>query len=80
MFLSHIESIIEDGIEAGQFDDVETIPVAEFLLATIHGCLVRRSTTDGDVDGTAVRQEIDESLGERLGLNGDKADTDIGNI
>lgn len=80
VFLSHIESIIKDGIESGQFDDVETTPVAEFLLVTIHGSLVRRSTTDGDVDETAVRREIDEYLGARLGLNGDKTDTDIGNI
>lgn len=78
VFLSHIESIIEDGIESEQFDDVETTPIAEFLLVTIHGFLVRRSTTDGDVDGTAVRREIDEYLGTRLGLSEDDSETTDG--
>lgn len=65
---SHIESILEEGIESGQFNDVETDRVAKFLLVLMNGALVRRSTTKGDVDVEAFRDEIEEYLSKRLGL------------
>jgi len=69
VFRTYIERILEDGIENGSFDDVETTSVAEFVLATVQGVMCRRSTTDDGVDVAAVRQELDRYLGDRLGID-----------
>jgi len=74
VFKSRIESIIRDGIESGEFDDVDPQSVTEFLLISINGFLLRRSTTDGDLNEAVVRAEIETYLNTRLGLNANRTD------
>ena len=70
-FRAHLADVIRDGIDAGAFRDVDPEHVAELVVTTVHGAMLRRSTTDGAVDVEAVRAELDEYLRARLGLGAD---------
>lgn len=61
-FHDHLASVLEDGIEAGVFRDVDTDRVAAFLATAINGAMTRRVTGGGDESVTATREEIDVYL------------------
>jgi len=62
-----LESILDDGIAAGQFRDHDTAEVAKLLLTTLDGARVRqltvgRSTDLTDLKGTMIDRVIDDVL------------------
>ena len=62
-----LESILEDGIAAGQFRDHDTAEVAKLLLTTLDGARVRqltlgRSTYLTDLKETMIERVIDDIL------------------
>jgi AcrR family transcriptional regulator len=64
--------IIEDGIAAGVFDDVEPRPVAEMIYTTIEGALIRYSTAD-NADLEAISEELEFYIESRLLSAGEAA-------
>ena len=64
----HLTAILRDGVETGQFRDVDPERVAEYVVTTLHGATLRRSTTDDEFDSAAVRDELDAYLDRRLGI------------
>ena len=60
-----LATIIERGIDSGEFRDVDAARTAEFLLTVMLGGLFRRATSDG-VDTDVVREELEIILQERL--------------
>ncbi len=67
-FQEHLAEIIRAGIEQGTFQDVDSQQVAEFVLTTINGAMLRQVSTDGEVDISVVRGELDAYLRSRLFL------------
>jgi AcrR family transcriptional regulator len=59
-------AIVEDGIEAGTFHEVDPERVAEFLLTTVNGVRIQRVTRDDDGGVAAARAELEEYLESRL--------------
>jgi len=59
VFHDHLVSVLEDGIEAGVFRDVDTDQVAEFLSTVINGAMTRRVTGGDDGSVTASRAAVD---------------------
>lgn len=66
IFHEHIADILRTGIEQGIFRSVDPNRTAELLLTTIDGSMLRRTTTDGSVDISAVRHELDAFIQCRL--------------
>jgi len=64
--------IIEDGIEAGVFRDLEPRPVAEMIYTTIEGALMRYSTAN-EVDLDVIREELEFYIDSRLLPDGEAA-------
>lgn len=64
-FEQQLADIIEDGIEAGVFKDVDPDRTATFLLTLIAGHTFRHSTREDDFTD-AVRTEVDEYIEYRL--------------
>lgn len=60
-FRDRIASIIETGIDTGEFDDVDATAVAGFLVTVINGSMTEQ-VTSGVSDGTVVRAELDRYL------------------
>ncbi|WP_336000969.1 TetR/AcrR family transcriptional regulator [Halorientalis halophila] len=64
-FRSRVEDIIQEGIEAGVFREVDTEQVAATILTIIQGAMFQSSTsTEPDLD--AVRAELDAYVEARL--------------
>ena len=68
-----LESILEDGIEAGQFVDHDTERTAALLIAAIDGARVRQLTLDrdrylDDVRAAIVARIFDELLAEGVSI------------
>jgi AcrR family transcriptional regulator len=57
-FTERVAAIVEAGFEAGVFREVDPDAVATFLVATIHGAMVQRATSDADPAAT-VREGAD---------------------
>ncbi len=57
-FRSRLAALIEDGVEAGEFDVADHEAAAAMLLATINGSLGERVTTLDDTSGD-VREQLD---------------------
>lgn len=60
-----LSRVIERGIEAGVFCEVNTDRTAEFLLTVMLGSLFRRATADS-VDVDAIREELEAFVHARL--------------
>jgi len=60
-----LSRVIERGIEAGVFREVNTDRTAEFLLTVMLGSLFRRATAD-DVDVDAIHEELEAIVHARL--------------
>lgn len=65
-FRRSFADIVERGVEEDVYRPVDAEAVAEFVLTIISGTTVRRATTDGAVDITAVRRELDAYLDTRV--------------
>ena len=65
-FHDRFMTIIEDGIEAGIFREVDSDRVAALFLATIDGARFQRVTTNGDAGIPAVRAELQNYVETRL--------------
>lgn len=65
-FRRDLAAIVDRGIEQGVYRPVDSEAVAEMLLTTMTGGIVRRATTDDDVDIAAVRAELDAYIRARL--------------
>lgn len=68
VFRERFESLIEAGIEAGEYDAVDAGEVATFLVTVLNGLVVETVTTDGaDPDRTreAIATYLDQMLGRR---------------
>ncbi len=64
-FRERLADIIADGIDSGQFRDVDPERAARFMHTLVTGSMVERATT-GDHDAAAVRAELDEYIQRRL--------------
>lgn len=65
-FREHLAGIVRAGIEQGVFRDVDPDRTAEFVLTTVHGAILRQVSTDGEVDISVVREELDAYLRSRV--------------
>lgn len=64
-FRERLATLVERGIETGEFREVDPERTAEFLLTVMLGGLFRRATSDA-VDIDAVRAELEAVLQARL--------------
>lgn len=60
-----IETIVADGIEAGEFREVDPSAVAAAIHTLVIGSLTRQATTE-TFDPTTVREEVDAYVEDRL--------------
>jgi AcrR family transcriptional regulator len=60
LLIGTIVSLIEDGIEAGTFREVDTERTAEHIYSTINGAMLRRLTTEDESAVRTARKELDE--------------------
>jgi AcrR family transcriptional regulator len=61
----NLAGMIQTGIDAGDFNDVDVDQVADFLVTTVMGSIFRRTTTSDDgIAGTLA--ELDDYLQRRL--------------
>lgn len=60
LLIRTIVSLIEDGIEAGTFREVDTERTAEHIYSTINGAMLRRLTTEDESAVRTARKELDE--------------------
>jgi AcrR family transcriptional regulator len=60
LLIGTIVSLIEDGIEAGTFREVDTERTAEHIYSTINGTMLRRLTTEDESAVRTARKELDE--------------------
>ncbi len=67
LFKGTVRDIIEDGVEAGQFHDVDTELEAELLVSLINGMRTRRLTSDV-FSVTDAREALSDHLDRRLYL------------
>jgi AcrR family transcriptional regulator len=55
-----VRTIVDRGIEAGAFRDVDATQVSEHVLATVNGAMYARATTDREDAVDAVRDSLSE--------------------
>lgn len=60
LLIETIVSLIEDGIGAGTFREVDTERTAEHIYSTINGAMLRRLTTEDESAVRTARKELDE--------------------
>lgn len=65
-FSEQFADVIENGIEAGLFREVDPDQTASFLMSIIHGTRNRRITTGDGTVHEAVRAELNEYIEQRL--------------
>ncbi len=73
VFQAHLVDVIEDGIEAGQFRDVDAEAVAAFLGTTVAGAMTRRVTGGGDRAATTTREALESYVDRVLLADGTEA-------
>lgn len=69
IFHEHLTAVIRSGIEQDAFRDVDADQMAELLLTTFHGALLRQVTTENSEWMQAVGNELDEFIHSRLLLD-----------
>ena len=65
-FQGRFATVVREGIETGEFREVDPDAVASYLYSTLHGSLLRRLTADGVGVGQAVESELEAYVEERL--------------
>jgi AcrR family transcriptional regulator len=70
-FRDRIEEVIEAGIEAGEFEDVDAEAFAAMLVTLINGSFVERVTTDGD-GIPHTREAVEAYLDSTLATDSDR--------
>jgi len=70
-FRDRIEEVIEAGIDAGEFEDVDAEAVAAMLVTLINGSFVERVTTDGD-GIPHTREAVEAYLDSTLATDSDR--------
>lgn len=65
LFIDRLRSIIETGIERGEFDSVAADPLASFIHTVFVGSMTRQ-VTDGGYDAATIRDQLASVLDRRL--------------
>jgi len=70
----HFVDVIEDGIEADVFHDVDAERAADFVVTTVTGAMTRRVTGGGDRAARTAREALDTYVDHVLLVDGPEAD------
>jgi AcrR family transcriptional regulator len=61
-----VRAVVERGVDAGEFREVDATRVAEHVLATVNGAMYARATTDREDAVTAVQHSLSAYLDAKL--------------
>ncbi|MBV0900593.1 TetR/AcrR family transcriptional regulator [Haloarcula salina] len=64
-FAKRFEGLIRDGIEQGEFADVDPERTSQMLLTILHGAILQHATRDDD-PAVEIRETIDEYIEQHL--------------
>jgi len=64
-FAKRFERLIRDGIERGEFAEVDPERTSRMLLTILHGAILQHATRDDD-PAVEIRESIDEYIDQRL--------------
>lgn len=65
-FQDRIATVVREGVETGEFREVDPDAAAAFLFSTLHGSLLRRLTADDGSVGEVVEREVEAYVDEHL--------------